>query len=210
MEEKIDITIQARYFTHGNPDANNLIIALHGYGQLASYFIKKFEFLNPETYFVVAPEGLHRFYINGTSGRVGASWMTKENRENDIHNYLHFLKSVTEKISDKKIYKKRVLLGFSQGGATASRFLGMTLQSFDAFLLWASVFPPDMNRESLVNFNSSKNYLVIGNQDPYYSEEDIVIEQEKLNKGGTKFEYVKFDGNHTIHAQTLQQILNEI
>ena len=42
-------------------------------------------------YTIIAPQGLHKFYLEGTSGRVGASWMTKENREDDIKNYLVYL-----------------------------------------------------------------------------------------------------------------------
>lgn len=210
MEQKIVITNTARYFTHGNPQAKNLIVALHGYGQLASYFIQKFEFLDPEKYFVIAPEGLHRFYLNGTSGRVGASWMTKENREDDIANYLNYLETLLTEILSKNQYNKKILLGFSQGGATASRLIGSSLQNFDAFLLWAAVFPSDMAIQSTGKFLTSKNYLIIGNQDPYYSVDAIVIEQDKLNQTGMKVEVIRFDGKHTIHGETLKNILNEI
>ena len=36
----------------------------------------------------MAPEGLSRFYLEGFSGKVGATWMTREDRLNDIDNYL--------------------------------------------------------------------------------------------------------------------------
>lgn len=210
MEQKLVITSTARYFTHGNPQAKNLIVALHGYGQLASYFIQKFEFLDPEKYFVIAPEGLHRFYLNGTSGRVGASWMTKESREDDIANYLHYLDTLLKDVCSKNQYTKKHLIGFSQGGATASRLIGSGLQNFDTFLLWAAVFPPDMKLENLGKFSDCKNYLIIGNEDPYYSVEVIVHEQEKLKEIGMKFEVIRFHGKHTIHAETLKKILDEI
>jgi predicted esterase len=210
MEHKIDISNTARYFSRGNPQAKNLIFALHGYGQLASYFIQKFEFLDPENYFVIAPEGLHRFYLNGTSGRVGASWMTKENREDDIKNYIQYLETLLKQIVQENQYKKKCLLGFSQGGATASRLIGASQQKFDAFLLWAAVFPPDMERLHHGKFNDSKNYLIIGDEDPYYSVEVIVHEQEKLKETGMKFEVVPFNGKHTLHAETLKKILDEI
>lgn len=210
MEHKIEITTQARYFSYGNPDAKNLLVVLHGYGQLASYFIEKFRFLDPQNYFVIAPEGLHRFYTTGTSGRVGASWMTKECRETDIENYLVFLEAVIHQVCLKNEFEKKVLLGFSQGGATGSRLIGLGSIHFDAFVLWAAIFPNDMKFEGVEKFSKTKNYLVIGDQDPYYSEEAVVIELEKIKKSGMKFEHVRFAGNHTIHAQTLQKILNEI
>jgi predicted RNA binding protein YcfA (HicA-like mRNA interferase family) len=52
--------------------------------------------------------------------------------------------------------------------------------------------------------------LIIGDEDPYYSVEVIVHEQEKLKETGMKFEVVPFNGKHTIHAETLKKILDEI
>ncbi|MBK9593769.1 MAG: hypothetical protein IPO32_20580 [Crocinitomicaceae bacterium] len=153
---------------------------------------------------------MHRFYLNGTSGRVGASWMTKENREDDIKNYIQYLETLLKKIAHENQYEKKCLLGFSQGGATASRLIGASQQKFDAFLLWAAVFPPDMERQNFGKFNVSKNYLIIGDEDPYYSVEVIVHEKEKLKETGMKFEVVPFNGKHTIHAETLKKILDEI
>ena len=64
-------------------NAKKVLYVLHGYGQLAEFFVRKFRELGDE-YLIVAPEGMHRFYLQGSSGRVGASWMTKEDREQDI------------------------------------------------------------------------------------------------------------------------------
>ncbi|MBK9190832.1 MAG: dienelactone hydrolase family protein [Crocinitomicaceae bacterium] len=210
MEKKIHINFEARYFTHGNPHAEILIMALHGYGQLGSYFIQKFESLDPEKYFVVVPEGLHRFYLTGTSGRVGASWMTKENRESDIANYLHYLETVLNDILSTGKFRKKIILGFSQGGATASRFIAASKENFDAAVLWAAVFPPDLEPENFQKKPAQKNFLVIGNEDPYYTGEDFVNEQEKLSKAGIKFDLIKFKGKHTVESETLETILNEI
>ena len=81
----------ARYFVLGNPGAQTKVIwfVLHGYGQLAERFISKFQSLVDDYTVVVAPEALHRFYATGNSGRIGASGMTKEDRENDILDYVH-------------------------------------------------------------------------------------------------------------------------
>ncbi|MBL7899362.1 MAG: alpha/beta fold hydrolase [Crocinitomicaceae bacterium] len=210
MEKKIHINFEARYFTHGNPNSEFLILALHGYGQLASYFIQKFESLDPEKYFVVVPEGLHRFYLNGTSGRVGASWMTKENRETDISNYIHYLETVLNDVLKSGKFNKTIILGFSQGGATASRFIAASKHCFDAAILWAAVFPPDLEPANFHKHLKQKNFLVIGNEDPYYSGEDFVNEQKKLSNAGIKFDLIEFKGKHSIQTETLQKIVNEI
>lgn len=212
MEKRIDIKINARYFTHGNPVAENLIVVLHGYGHLASYFIKKFQFLDPEKYFVVAPEGLHRFYLNGTDGRIGASWMTKEDRENDIANYIKLLDGILEDVySTKKLngknFNQKILLGFSQGGATASRYMAFGKYSFDTFILWAAIFPSDLSQEISAKFDSSKNYFVVGNRDEYYTEQQITEHITQLNNAKLNVELIKFEGVHEINEAVLNSIL---
>lgn len=207
MEKRINIKIGARYFTHGNPNAENLIVVLHGYGHLASYFIKKFEFLNPENYFVVAPEGLHRFYLNGTGGRVGASWMTKEDRVNDIKNYVHYLDEILNEVNSTNQFKRKILVGFSQGGATASRYIAFGKNSFDQFILWAAVFPPDLSNEINSKFASSKNYFVVGNRDPYYNEQQITDHIVQLRSEKLQIELIKFEGEHEINSDVLLSIL---
>ena len=84
-KKEIKVPKTARYFTIGNEEQPDEIwFVLHGYAQLANYFIEKFRVLESKNILVVAPEGLHRFYWNGMSGRVAASWMTKEDRLTDI------------------------------------------------------------------------------------------------------------------------------
>jgi hypothetical protein len=55
----------------------------HGYGQLASSFILHFAALDPQAQVVIAPQGLHRFYLEGRGGCLGALGMTREARQDD-------------------------------------------------------------------------------------------------------------------------------
>ena len=96
-----------RYFTHGDPlKANQIVYVLHGYGQLAEFFIRKFQHLSDD-YFIVAPEGMHRFYLSGSSGRVGASWMTKEERETDIQDNLNWLNALDTELCAKYTFERK-------------------------------------------------------------------------------------------------------
>ena len=67
----------ARCFARGGEAAAEAWVVLHGYGQLASRFLRGFESIASRTRLVVAPEGLSRFYPDAGAGKVGASWMTK-------------------------------------------------------------------------------------------------------------------------------------
>jgi hypothetical protein len=59
-------------------------------------FIQKFKELASENTLIVAPEALSRFYLNGFSGRVGATWMTKEARDTEILDYLNYLNKLLD------------------------------------------------------------------------------------------------------------------
>ncbi|HBP44750.1 MAG TPA: hypothetical protein DD635_02535, partial [Flavobacteriales bacterium] len=110
-----DIKKTARYFTIGPAfaDSKGILIVLHGYGQLPGFFIKRFQPIADDGWAIVAPEGLHRFYLEGTQGRVGASWMTKEARQDDILDNVHYLDSLATELQLNR--QRPVLLGFSQG-----------------------------------------------------------------------------------------------
>jgi predicted esterase len=195
-----------RYFTWGNAEkATKLVYVLHGYGQLAEYFIRKFHVL-PEEYFIVAPEGMHRFYLKGSSGRVGASWMTKEARESDIKDTINWLDELNQLIYSKYIFDKKIILGFSQGGATAARWQFNGRVSANHLILWASVFPPDLQLEKEVKATqSSRNYFLIGKKDEYFSE----IEQQKMLEfySSINYESIQYDGNHDINENVLLDLI---
>lgn len=209
MIDTIQYTTEARYFTYGNIEkAKHLVFALHGYGQLPAFFIRKFHHLNADDFFIVAPEGPHRFYLQGTGGRVGASWMTKENREQDIENYIAYLTEIYKKV-DRQHFISRKLLGFSQGGATASRWHGSGLTNFSHFILWAAVFPPDMPFNYERQFEKSKNHYVIGDNDQYADLEKATNNHQELLNLGLIFDYSTFKGDHNIDKELAFKLLNE-
>ncbi|MCF8415911.1 MAG: hypothetical protein K9G40_06685 [Crocinitomicaceae bacterium] len=198
-----------RYITIGNPKkASKLLIVLHGYGQLVEYFVRKFDGLK-EDVFIVAPEGMHRFYLKGSSGRVGASWMTKEAREADIHDNIHWLNQLNELIQKEQSFEKTILLGFSQGGATAARWYENSTIQFDHLVMWASVFPPDlqMNLKS-TTVKTEKNIFVLGNDDPFFNSEEQskVLEFYKT----IDFGLIQYNGNHDIDLATLKVLLEDL
>lgn len=209
-ENHITYTTKSRYYTLGEPsDGKTLLLVLHGYGYLAKYFINKFNQLDLDKYVVVCPEAPHRFYQNGTNGRVGASWMTKEDRTTDIENYIEYLSTLVTHLKSQNDYSDSILLGFSQGGATASRFMAFSKHDFDKFILWATVFPPDMSPSYFDQFSASKNYFVFGDNDQFYTQEKIEEHFNDLKKLNLPFQMINFEGKHDIHQDSLLHILND-
>jgi predicted esterase len=181
---------------------SKILVALHGYGQLAQFFARKFAALD-QTYGIIVPEGPHRFYLEASSGRVGASWMTKEWREQDIEENTHYLLALIEKVKAENTAARIYLLGFSQGGATAARLYQSCPDLFEMLILWASVFPPDV---SVQDFAKAENlHFAIGNLDPYFLEtQKGEVLQTYRNLG---FKIHEFEGKHDIDPTTLSKIL---
>ena len=207
MEHKLIAQKTFRYQQIGELDkATHLLIVLHGYGQLAEFFIRKFNGV-PENYLVIAPEGMHRFYLNGTSGRVGASWMTKEDRLTDINDYVRFLDQIYASVKSEAPQAKIVVLGFSQGCATVSRWLSFGEVLCDKLILYAGVFPPDLDFE--LDGSKLKNVPVIianGDQDEFLQEKDIHHQLEVLKRHHIYPKYLPFKGTHQIYTEVLVEI----
>jgi predicted esterase len=206
MIEKIQSQRTYRYAVSGNKTAKNLLYVLHGYGQLAPYFIRKFNSL--EDYFIVAPEGMHRFYFNGSSGRVGACWMTKEERLDDIEDNCNWLYDLHSKITGAQSYDKIIILGFSQGGATAARWFYDKRMHADHLIMWASVFPPDLSPEDLIDQHSTNNFFVLGTEDEYF---DVEQQKEAIDFYSIYgFRTISYHGKHDICIETLVDSLNHL
>ena len=204
----ITIPYIARYYTLGalndNPEQEVWII-FHGYGQLAEYFIQKFEKVAKDGAFVVAPEGMSLFYLEGTEGRVGASWMTREFREQTISNYTTYLQQLYQEQSLHN--KKVVLFSFSQGGATLIRWVVHHQISFQKMIFWAGGFPPDVDPEaSRKVFSNRSLFYVYGDQDQYITPERMMRQKELFRQFGFYPEVIRFKGQHVIDLEVLEEL----
>lgn len=189
--------------------AKKVIFVIHGYGQLAKYFIRKFAALKNEGWYIVAPQGLSTFYTEGFSGRVGATWMTKEHRLNDIENYISYLVSIYDKVSAGNHFDEAVLLGFSQGAATASRWLAQSATSFDRLILWAGIFPPDLDIKSgKSRLQAVKIDLVTGTKDPFITTERKEELARLINYLEVDCNQHSFNGAHDIEYELLKDLLS--
>jgi predicted esterase len=216
-EGEVSFQFRARYYKTGeiNEHTRQVWFVLHGYGQLAAYFIRKFSVLTSHHICVIAPEGLSRFYLSEVvsgagraSDRVGATWMTKENRSMDIENYLTYLDTVYKTELEGRTIPVTIL-GFSQGSATASRWALSKNISYDRLILWAGIFPPDMNFQHGHEILKKKRvHLVYGKRDPFLSDARFTEMELLVSKLGVAVTEVVFDGEHEIDDQTLLKFVS--
>lgn len=201
-EHKIDVRRSARFYTAGakTPQTRKLWLTVHGYGQLAGLFIQKFEFLADETTFVVAPEAMNRFYLSDNWTKVGASWLTKEHRLEEIEDNFDYLEAVLEKVGAEGM--EITALGFSQGVSTVWRWLKRTRYRVKNLILWAGSIPQEP--AGLERFPDASVFVVYGTQDPFIHPEKI--DEARSVLAPYRFEAVIFDGGHVIPQETLTEV----
>lgn len=206
-EHAITVQRTARYFTLGTLHKNTqeVWIVLHGFAQLAAGFLKYFEPFWSEEKYIVAPEALNRFYTKGYSGRVAATWMTKEAREHDIQDYIFYLDKLVEELNIDRSKTKIITLGFSQGVATLTRWLHHSKFSPDALVLYAGEIALELRTKPLPSFlHRQPCFFIYGSKDPLLPA--FAPDTLKSIFEGIDLNILQFDGVHEINCEVLQQV----
>ncbi len=208
-ENQLEVSIKAPYFTLNEltPKTERVWLTFHGYGQLAQFFIKKFEALDPAKNFIIAPQGLSKYYLDGFYGRVGASWMTKEDRLTEIENQYRYIKSVLDDIGDIS-NSKLIYFGFSQGTATMGRFAAWSKMPFHKMIIWAGTFPPDIEPNAFNFLTGSEEITYFtSREDPFFKEEMIENQNKVVSEAtGKTPELNWYKGGHTVVPELLTKI----
>lgn len=207
----------ARYYTLGGEGTTrgSVWFVLHGYGQLAGQFIRFFSDLAVPERLIVAPEAMNRFYLIGVDKApalerpVGATWMTREDRAAEIADYVEYLDGLHgEVVGEPGRERPRiVVLGFSQGAATATRWLMHGHARIDRLILWGGLIPPDTD---LSNGHAALRHvpltIVVGDRDHYVTSATLADESSRLNAAGIPFELMTFDGGHVISRSVFPKL----
>src|SRR6266702_2057585 len=213
-EHHISVKRTARYFALGDPArAGEVWFACHGYGQLASRFLEKLRVLDDGRRYLVAPEGLSRFYLSesSTERRVGASWMTREDRLAEIEDYVRYLDAVYAEVFGS-LDRARVTvhaLGYSQGASTVSRWVAMGKAKIDRLTLWGGEFPPDLDLtlDTVANrLRAARMTLVYGRSDEYITPKVVSGIVERLRQHEIPYEEIPFDGGHELNEAALRRL----
>lgn len=203
----LDVTRSARYFTLGPPaeSAAEVWIGLHGYAQLASRFLRWLSPLDDGRTLIVAPEALSRFYLEtGMDGRhgkaIGATWLTREDREADLRDHLGYLDRLHDELLQKVAARPRLmLLGFSQGAALATRWVAGGRVRPDLLMLWGAGPPADVPPARLAErLAGCPLHLVAGDRDAYVPTESIEGTGKALTQAGINVTVTRFHGGHQV------------
>ena len=207
QEHRFSTSRSARYFTLGSPErAAELWLVCHGYGQLASRFLERFRPIEAEGRCIVAPEGLSRFYLTESPAerRVGASWMTREDRLHEIDDYVRYLDALYAQIVPRGA--RVTALGFSQGTATACRWTAFGSARVDRLIVWGGEVPPDLDLADArvgERLRAAKLALVFGSRDQLFTPKIIAATESRLREHKIPYDLVPFEGGHEIEEATL-------
>lgn len=212
IKKTLKVEKKARYFQIG--DAHNKVttvwIVLHGYGMLSEFFIKKFDPIKNKNTLIIAPEALNRFYIDSNYGRVGASWMTKDERQTDIDENISYLNGLIDKIN-KEIGHSRFkinVLGFSQGGATACRWVFSSDVEIENLIMWAGDIPKDtLTEKNRSKWKDTNTYLVMGKKDELINEKMKAKFLKLVTDYQLDYKLKLYDGDHRIYADVLKELV---
>ena len=215
-EYTIEVQRTARYYVLGEATGGDLWIVLHGFGQLAGDFAEYFKELNDGSRVIVAPEALSRYYtasltVPSAERPVGATWMTREFRDSEIRDYVRYLDLLHAELTRRFRPRRTIVVGFSQGGATASRWVSQGTTSVHTLVLWGATLPPDLDlnaaRERL---RAARLTLVIGRTDQYIDAEAVDRERQRLAEADVPADFIGYDAGHSIKRGVLQELAAKI
>jgi predicted esterase len=205
---------------------------LHGYAQSGPGFLRWVSAAAKPGRLLVAPEGLSRFYRNvegtgaGRGGGVGASWMTREERDAEIRDYVRYLDRVTRTVEGPHVSSepkdrierrersggaslpplRRVVLGFSQGVHTAVRWTVLGRTRIDALVLWGASFPPDLPASAGGRLMRVPIMLVRGEADALRRPEEETRDERWLETSGIAYRILTHSGGHEVVPELLEGI----
>lgn len=201
-----------RLILEGDTDqpVQHLWLVFHGYRQLAANFARRFAGLIEPGVVVAAPEGLSRFYVDGVRGKVGASWMTKEDRLAEIDDQRAWLDRVWDRLQDLPGQPKVHLLGFSQGVATVWRWLLAHPLQPDSLTLWAGTIPEETNQALEERLRQLTLTVAYASDDEF-----IPLDRAEAYVAGLKVRYpqlqvLPFEGRHDIPQGSLLRLREQL
>jgi predicted esterase len=217
-QRHLKVPRSARYAVMGSLEAEltEVWIVCHGHGQLARRFLSRFLPLERPDRVFIAPEALSRYYLSPPQGGphpadapVGASWMTVEDRELEIQDYVGYLDLLYDEIFSIVDRAKVQLwvLGFSQGTATAARWVARGKVDPDRVVLYAGLLPSELDMERAARLaKRSPLTIVLGTNDEFAKPELIAAQEARLRQLGVADTIIRFEGGHEITPDVLMRL----
>lgn len=187
----------------------NVWIVLHGIGYLSRYFLRHFDGLPMDKNYIIAPQAPSKYYLDNSYTRVGASWLTKEDTQQETENVVAYLEAILkfEKLPDSC---NLIVLGFSQGVSIATRWVAKRKVQCAQLVLYAGGVPNELEASDFdfLLKNNTKVSIIVGDQDEYLTEERRKTELKKIQKlFSGKEEVIIFEGGHEVKRKLINKLV---
>ncbi len=202
---QIEVRRTANYYTLGEPNVEEWWILIHGYAQTGEEMLEACKPLQRDDRYLIAPEGLSKFYRDGFYGDIGASWMTKHSRETEIEDYVNYLNQLFNNLKDIASPKRLRVMGFSQGASTTSRWLNQLEDEVEDYIIFAGTPAAEMSIEELQD-TANNLTLIYGDKDPFLKDNQAENMIKKMRGEGLVIDSIVFDGKHRIVPKALDLI----
>jgi len=209
VEKQVSYTTTNSYSTRNEltDKTKNIWICCHGLGYLSRYFIHYFAQLNKEENYIIAPQAPAKYYQKSDFKHVGASWLTKEDTQQETINVLNYLDAVmaTEEIPNDKRF---ILLGYSQGVSIAMRWMASRKLMVDSLVIHSGGIPKELTAEDFAFIEKTQVKLVYGTKDEYLNDERIEKETARAEElfGKERLEIIPFEGKHEVSRELIKKI----
>jgi len=219
-EHRLETPRTARYYLIGapGPAVRDVWACCHGYGQLARDFAA---YLRPiaedANRLGVVPEALSRFYLERGDRQphaerpVGASWMTREDRDAEIHDHVRWLDAAVGDAlgASGEAAVRFSALGFSQGAATAFRWAQRTTRAVEHLVIWGGLVAPDVMADLEADpgaLRARRLTLVVGRYDRLVNRDTMAAQHAVLQTLGDRYQLLEFEGGHRMDLETLRRV----
>ena len=168
--------------------------------------------LDDGTRLVIAPEALSRYYEGPISANrntiVAASWMTRDQREDEIRDYVRYLDDLHAHNAKRfgATIPSVTVLGFSQGGAAALRWVAAGHVKPARLVIWASSIAPELDYANNAALRAPTFTYVCGAKDIYITPKVLDQQLNVLRSAGLNHNAESFDGGHRMDDATLTRI----
>ena len=147
----------------------------------------------------MAPEALSRFYLRRGTGEVGGSWMTREERADEIRDIVRYLDRVWEEVNVRAPAPRASLtaFGFSQGGAAAARWAVLGHAPVTRLVSWGCPLPPDLDLAAHApRVRALRWTFVLGDGDDSIDRTAHAAGLARLRELGVEPAELRFPGGH--------------
>ena len=137
--------------------------------------------------------------------------MTCEDRLSAIEDYIEYLDALHAHVTSSLEGESPsfTVLGFSQGVATASRWLERTNVRVDRALLWGGLMPTDIDLAAAPALRAARITIIAGTADEHATPDMLAAQKIRLTASGIAFEHIRFDGSHRIDREVLRRLASE-